>query len=348
MIVFFAMGEINVVRKVTIKDVAALAQTSVTTVSLILNNKGQRFSAETIARVIAAREKLSYEPDYFAQNMVNKETKTIAVLVPDINNPFFSQFIQGVEEVAYQYDFIPLIYSAGQNNQKVNYYLKELVRRNVDGFILAVSHIEEETLKVHLKQRKIPYILLDQSEKQHQSDEIAVADMEGGRMAANYLIAKGHRQIGIVLPKQRAWNIEQRFIGYQASLISHQIAVNPDWQITTLLSKQGGYQAAQQVIESGVTAVFAVNDELAIGLARGLAELGHPVPDAISIIGYDDIDWCEYVTPRLTTIKQPILALGQEATRLLLNRIETPTLEMQQKMLPVELVERESVQAHKK
>ncbi|AST84585.1 LacI family transcriptional regulator [Latilactobacillus sakei] len=339
------MGEVNVVRKVTIKDVAALAQTSVTTVSLILNNKGQRFSAETIARVRAAREKISYEPDYFAQNMVNKETKTIAVLVPDINNPFFSQFIQGVEEVAYQYDFIPLIYSAGQNNQKVNYYLKELVRRNVDGFILAVSHIEEETLEGHLKQRKIPYILLDQSEKQHQSDEIAVADTEGGRMAANYLIEKGHRQIGIVLPEQRAWNIEQRFIGYQAALVSHQITVNPDWQITTPLSKQGGYQVAQQVIDSGVSAVFAVNDELAIGLARGLAELGHAVPESISIIGYDDIDWCEYVTPRLTTIKQPILALGQEATRLLLNRIEKPTLGMQQKMLSVELVERDSVQA---
>lgn len=98
MIAGFTMGEVNVVRKVTIKDVAALAQTSVTTVSLILNNKGQRFSAETIARVRAAREKISYEPDYFAQNMVNKETKTIAVLVPDINNPFLVSLFKGLKK----------------------------------------------------------------------------------------------------------------------------------------------------------------------------------------------------------------------------------------------------------
>lgn len=332
------------VRKVTIKDVAALAQTSVTTVSLILNNKGDRFSAATIARVKAARERLQYEPDYFAQNMINKETKTIAVLVPDINNPFFSQFIQGVEEIAYQFDFIPLIYSAGVHNQKVDHYLKELVRRNVDGFILAVPHLQKTTLDSYLQKRQIPFILLDQSDKQHVGDEITVADTQGGELAARYLIEQGHHKVGIVLPKQRAWNIEQRAIGYQAAMLKAQLPVADDWQITTPLTKLGGYQVAQQVIDSGVTAVFAVNDELAIGLIRGLRELQVRVPEDISVIGYDNIDWCEYITPKLTTIKQPIFELGQEATRLLLNRIADPTIAPQQKVLSIELVERESVQ----
>lgn len=330
------------VRKVTIKDVAALAQTSVTTVSLILNHKGQRFSAETIERVHQAQIKLGYTPDYFAQNMVSKQTRTIAVLVPDINNPFFSEFIQGIEEVAYQYDFIPLVYSAGTQNQKVNYYLKELVRRKVDGLILAVSGLDKQVLR-QLASQQMPYILLDQSEKQHQSDEIVVQDLIGGQLATDYLIQQGHRKIGIVLPKQRAWNIEQRLLGYQKSLAAHEIDWQPAWVVETALSKLGGYQATQAVFDSNVTAVFAVNDELAIGLYRGYTEQGRQIPTDLSIVGYDNVDWCEYVDPKLTTIKQPIFELGQEATRLLLERIESPDQPIQQRILPVALVERQSV-----
>jgi len=332
-----------VVRKVTIKDVAALAQTSVTTVSLILNHKGQRFSPETIDRVRKAQVKLGYTPDYFAQNMVNKQTRTIAVLVPDINNPFFSEFIQGIEEIAYQHDFIPLVYSAGTQNQKVNYYLKELVRRKVDGLILAVSGLDEGILR-QLASQQMPYILLDQSEKQHQSDEIMVQDLIGGQLATDYLIQQGHRRIGIVLPANSAWNIEQRLLGYRKTLAAHQITVQEDWIINTELSKKGGYQATDQVIASGVTAVFAVNDELAIGLYRGFAERQLSIPENLSIVGYDNVDWCEYVTPKLTTVRQPIFELGQEAARLLLDRIADPKKAIQQRILAVDLIKRDSVQ----
>jgi len=332
-----------VVRKVTIKDVAALAQTSVTTVSLILNHKGQRFSSETIDRVHKAQVELGYSPDYFAQNMVNKKTRTIAVLVPDINNPFFSEFIQGIEEVAYRENFIPLIYSVGANNQKVDYYLKELIRRNVDGFILAVSGLDINLL-AQLSTQQMPYILLDQSEKQHQSDEITVQDLMGGQMATDYLIEHGHRKIGIVLPANSAWNIDQRLLGYREALAAHDINFQDDWLINTELSKKGGYQVTDQVIASGVTAVFAVNDELAIGLYRGFAEHQLNIPENLSIIGYDNVDWCEYVTPKLTTIKQPIFELGQEATRLLLDRIADPDKPIQQRILAVSLIERDSVQ----
>lgn len=331
------------VRKVTIKDVAALAQTSVTTVSLILNHKGQRFSPETIDRVRKAQVKLGYTPDYFAQNMVNKQTRTIAVLVPDINNPFFSEFIQGIEEIAYQHDFIPLVYSAGTQNQKVNYYLKELVRRKVDGLILAVSGLDEGILR-QLASQQMPYILLDQSEKQHQSDEIMVQDLIGGQLATDYLIQQGHRRIGIVLPANSAWNIEQRLLGYRKTLAAHQITVQEDWIINTELSKKGGYQATDQVIASGVTAVFAVNDELAIGLYRGFAERQLSIPENLSIVGYDNVDWCEYVTPKLTTVRQPIFELGQEAARLLLDRIADPKKAIQQRILAVDLIKRDSVQ----
>lgn len=330
------------VRKVTIKDVAALAQTSVTTVSLILNHKGQRFSDETIDRVRKAQVKLGYTPDYFAQNMVNKQTRTIAVLVPDINNPFFSEFIQGIEEAAYREDFIPLIYSVGVNNQKVDYYLKELIRRNVDGFILAISGVDFNIL-AQLSNQQMPYILLDQSEKQHQSDEIMVQDLIGGQIATDYLIQQGHRKIGIILPANSAWNIEQRLLGYRKTLAAHQIEVQEAWVMHTELSKKGGYQVTDQVIASGVTAVFAVNDELAIGLYRGFAERQLSIPENLSIVGYDNVDWCEYVTPKLTTVRQPIFELGQEATRLLLDRIADPKKAIQQRILAVDLIKRDSV-----
>ncbi|MDO1605185.1 LacI family DNA-binding transcriptional regulator [Lactobacillus sp. YT155] len=332
------------VKKSSIKDVAELAGISVTTVSLILNNKGDRFSKETISKVHAAQKELNYLPDYFAQGMTAKTTKTIGVLVPDINNPFFSKFTQGVEEVATDADFIPLIYNVGMNNKKVSYYLKELVRRTVDGFIIAAPNVAPDIIQKYLQVNQVPYITLDQSSvTSNEKNQIKAGDYEGGISATNYLLKHHHERIGIILPSEPANNIKERFNGYTDALLKAKITPRKEWIIKKELSKKGGYQAAAEVIRSGVTAVFAVNDEMAIGLYRGLKEYGKSIPEDISIIGYDNIDWCDYVQPRLTTIRQSIVEIGQVATELLLTQIQHPNVEQEVVNLSTNLIERESV-----
>lgn len=116
----------------------------------------------------------------------------------------------------------------------------------------------------------------------------------------------------------------------------------------TLFSKQGGYQAVPSIIESATTAIFALNDELAFGLYRGLEEKGKSIPDDYSIIGYDNIDMCEYVKPKLTTIAQPIVELGKASAKLLLSRIQSPTKEWEEELLPVKLEKRASTAPLKK
>lgn len=329
-------------KRATIKDVARLAEVSVTTVSLILNHKGDRFSKETINRVRTAQASLGYVPDYFAQGMTTKATKTLGVLVPDITNPFFSQFSQGVEEVASRAGFIPLIYNVGTQDTRSTNYLQELVRRTVDGFIIAAPNVGLDIIHQYLDQNKVPYLLMDQSASDS-GDRIIAGDFEGGQKATQYLLDHHHRKVAVILPRQHSNNIDKRLKGYQKAMINAGITVDSDWLIEHELTKKGGYEAAAEVIESGVSAVFAINDEMAIGLYRGLQERGKRVPEDISIIGYDNIEWCQYVQPQLTTIEQPIIELGRVATGLLLDRLKTPDAKPQTIKMATKLIARASV-----
>ncbi|WP_318530041.1 LacI family DNA-binding transcriptional regulator [Secundilactobacillus paracollinoides] len=154
----------------------------------------------------------------------------------------------------------------------------------------------------------------------------------------------GHKKIVIIVPDDATDNIKLRITGFKEELTDQNI--NPDETVSiifTPLTKLGGYDVAGAVIDSGASAVFAVNDEMAIGLYRGLKNLGIEVPRDISVMGYDGIDLGTYVEPALTTIQQPIARMGELAMQLLINRINNPDINHQVVELPVRLIQRESV-----
>lgn len=331
-------------KKVTIKDLAKAAGVSVTTVSQILNGKGARFSQATQDRVHALKKQLNYVPDFNARNLILHSSKTVGVLVPNIGNPFFSSFVRGIQEVFRQKEYMPLVFSASHEVELERYYLSRLVERSVDGLIIASSSITAETIDEILKPNAIPYLLFDQNQTHDHEDRVSVDDYAGGQLAAAHLAQLGHRRIVMYMPTEPTENVQNRLAGFKAGLAAAGIAFDEEAIVKTTLSKRGGYEQTAAVLAHQPTAVFCANDELAIGLYRGLQERGVRVPADLSVVGFDDIDLAEYVTPQLTTVHQPINQLGQQAATLLFNRMtakEQP-LEQQLVKMPVHLVERQS------
>lgn len=327
-------------KKVTIKDVAHHSGVSIATVSQILNGNEDKFSSKTVEKVLAAKNELGYQADYFARQMITKETKTIGVLVPDITNPFFNLLMRGIEEILYQQHFVTILCNADSNQQKEVQYLSELTRRGVDGFIIASSAISTQAIKEDLQQQGRPFIVLDQKKAEDFSDSVRTDDFRGGYLAGTHLFSLGHQQVALVYPENPPANVQERIEGFKSAADAYQIDYNQLLLIPTAFSKQGGYQITNQIVASEATAIFALNDELAFGLYRGLEELGKIIPDDYSIIGYDNVDMSEYVKPKLTTIAQPIFELGQEAAKLLLERIQHPEKNQEEKLLPVHLEKR--------
>lgn len=328
-------------RKVTIRDLAEAAGVSVTTVSQILNGKGERFSLDTRRRVHQLQEEMGYVPDFNARNLIMKSAQTIGVLVPNLGNPFFSMFIRGVQETSRERHFIPLIFGANHDEQLESYYLEELIKRAVDGLIIASASITAEAIDNILKKNGIPYLLIDQNGGPS-VDRVRINDEQGGQLAADHLVALGHQKIAVVMPDEPTQNLQIRLTGFKQRLAEHHIDLADSAVIHSEMTKLGGYQATKAVLAQHPTAVFAINDETALGLMRGLHEQGVSVPQDISVLGYDDIDLDEYVVPKLTTIHQPVVTMGQQATGLLINRIQDQRQAAQLVDLPVDLRERES------
>ncbi|WP_318764709.1 ribose utilization transcriptional repressor RbsR [Lactiplantibacillus carotarum] len=328
--------------KITIRDVAQEAGVSVTTVSQILNNKGDRFSALTQQKVRDARTRLNYIPDFNAQYLIRKSSRTIGVLIPDISNPFFSQFITGIQNKAIELGYVPLIFGFNNNSQRASQYLEELIKRAADGMIIASDILDTTDIDQVLKSNRIPYILLDRSaDSVVDGDHLMVDDYDGGQQVAQYLIDHGHRHLAVVMPEQASLNIQRRWSGFYQTVMDHQ-GVSVD-RVFTTLDKVGGRTAAQAVVKlPAVTGIFAINDEVAVGIYRGLEEQGKQIPADYSVIGFDDIDIDQYLKPTLTTVHQPILKLGEQATEMVIDRIQQPSKSNQTIKLPVELIVRES------
>ncbi|MDT2830464.1 LacI family DNA-binding transcriptional regulator [Vagococcus carniphilus] len=321
-------------KKVTIKDVAKASGVSIATVSQIVNGNSKNFSPKTVAKVLKIKDELNYVPDYFARRMVMKKSKTIGVLVPDISNPFFSTLVRGVEDVLYKENFITMLCNANGDNEKESLVLEELSRRGVDGFIIASSAISDEDIERLLINKKHPFIILDQKSSEENSDSIQTDDFLGGNLAASHLKELGHEKVAVVLPEKATANIVRRLEGF-IEVMGKNVTV-----IYSSLSKEGGRRAAKDIITTDVTGIFAINDEIAFGLYLGLKDFDKSIPSDYSVIGYDNVDMCKYVTPPLTTIAQPIYELGQQTAELLLERIEHPEQEKVVKKLPVNLINR--------
>lgn len=333
--------------KITIKQIAEMAGVSVTTVSQILNNKGTRFSNETRERVWEIVNKYHYKPDFFASNLINRHSKTIGMIIPDVTDFFFSKIVEGAERYVNPLGYMIVLCNSQQSQEKEIKYLEELSHRSVDGILLATPNKLAPGFELSSDfYHRMPVMLIDRGINQRENGRLIVKEYEGAYQAVSYLIENGHKTIGMLKESTGYYQLEERFNGYRHALKDHNIEYKGRYVVANELTVNGGYAAAKELLRhKEVTAIFCGNDAMAIGCYQAIYELGKRVPEDISVVGFDGLNLSEFVTPPLTTVMQPSFDIGFTAAKFLVDAIEFPERRIPNKVFDTKLIIRESVKS---
>ncbi|MBT2658583.1 LacI family DNA-binding transcriptional regulator [Bacillus sp. ISL-18] len=328
--------------KPTIYDVAKEANVSIATVSKVLNNTG-RISEKTKNKVLDIMKDLEYQPSSVAAALTGKKTFTIGVLVPDIANPFFAEVARALENNARDLGYSIILCSTDYQLEREHDYLDLLIKKQVDGIIIATEPKDVKKLR-NLHDQNVPCVLFSVDHLALDSHVVTTDDIRGGYLAGRYLCQKGHRTFAVITEPQRASG-RLRVEGFKKAVAYE--GVNPaDVQVIEAKSKiEEAKLAANQIfqLKERPTAVFATTDLIAAIFINEARKAGVSVPDDISIIGFDNTIHAEIADPGLTTIAQPIAKLASYTIEQLLDSIEDPGMPANRIMLTPTLVERESV-----
>jgi LacI family transcriptional regulator len=339
-------------KRPTQQDVAKFAGVSRATVSYVLNGQTDGhmlISEETHKKVSEAIKELGYVPDARAQALRSGNTKTIGLIIPDVDNPHFWEYAKGVENEALASGYSLLLSSMELNIEYGEDIFQDLSRQRVDGLILMGSFINrsekaQKILQQSLK-RRLPIVEISINRNiDNNIDRILSDYCTATKELMVYLLSLGHRQIGLIYGVQEPVLAEDRLLPYQESLLAAGLPVENDLIIRCGAKIQDGYQAAEKLLKRSIrpTALIAINDLLAIGVIRAAADLGLNIPQDLSVVGYDDIPLANYMVPRLTTVSKNAVSIGCEAVKLLLARIQEPDRPQQTLDILSQVIVRES------
>ncbi len=313
-------------KPVSIQDIAQAAGVSHTTVSRALRDSSL-ISAEVRRQIQQLAEEMGYIPNAVAQSLRGQRTGTIGLVVTTIADPFVGRVVRGIEEVARR-DHLSLFLSVSNNDADQEMAVIETFhRRRVDGIIVAAARLTEQHEK-RLVAISVPTVLIN-----HQAEfrlehlhSVSIDDEAGARTAVEHLLAHGHRAIGYLGAGSRPRSNHARLDGYRAALQAAGITPQGDWACVASPDHRyhtddvrDGQMLLPALAAAGVTAIFCYNDSIAVGALLACRALGIAVPEQLSIVGFDDIELAQLVTPPLTTIHQPRLRLGQLAMEMLLD-----------------------------
>ncbi|WP_456021957.1 LacI family DNA-binding transcriptional regulator [Pseudomonas protegens] len=325
----------------TIKDVAALAGISYTTVSHVVNNT-RPVSQEVRLKVEAAIKSLDYVPSAVARSLKAKTTATIGLLVPNSLNPYFAELARGIEDYCERNGYCVILCNSDDNPDKQRSYLRVLLEKRIDGLIVA-SAGGDSGLAQGLAGVKTPMVIVDRGLDGVDADLVRIDHEYGAYLATRHLLELGHRDIATIGGPASTSVAQMRLAGYCRALKEAGIDVRQERMLESDFTSTGGYNAAAILLESNPpSAIFAGNDMIGIGVLRAAAERNVRVPSELSVIGFDDIQMSRYVYPALTTVGQSILQLGEMAAEVLLRRIATPNLGTDQRIVTPSIVLRES------
>ena len=310
----------------TIKRIAELANVSSATVSKILNGKDQYISEATRRRVLEIVEREGYIPNAVAKSLKIRSTKTIGVIIPDVMNLFFSELARGVEDAAGKKGYSVILCNSDNDESKEEKYMKVLQEKMVDGIILTAS---ESSVSKSLKRRDIPIILLDRNITiDAKVGRIIVNNQEGIYSATNYLIKMNCKNIGFISSDKASQLPIERLKGYKKCLLDNGFKIEQRKIFLKNYTIQTGYVGTIALLGRGkIDGICCGNDLIAIGAINALKERRIKVPDEVKVIGFDDIQISQYLDPPLTTMRQPIYKMGEEAVNMLVSIIEKEDVE---------------------
>jgi LacI family repressor for deo operon, udp, cdd, tsx, nupC, and nupG len=321
-------------RRPTLADVAREAGVATSTVSRAFS-RPQRVNHRTREHVLAVAQELGYVPNPTAQALESGRTRTIALLVPDITNPYFSGVIKGAERAAAGAG-LTLVLADTAENAGTESRLVQRLERAVDGFVISASRLTDDELRA--ASARTPITLVNRATA---GMSCVVADFDSGtRQIVDHLASYGHRSFVFVGGPAESWSGARRWQGLQAAAAERGMEARRSGPYLPTLS--GGPAAADAVMASGATAVVCHNDILAIGLMRRLTERGRSVPGDVSVVGFDDVFGADFCHPALTTLAERTEDAGQRAVELLVNQVPLRQVEGPARVLPTHLVVRAS------
>lgn len=329
---------------ITIKDVAKKAGVSTATVSLVLNNKDSRITHETRQRILKAIKELNYHPNFAARSLMTSRTKTIGLIIPDVSNPFFADFSKCLESRLSQHKYSVLLCNSDNNIEKEKNYLTELIYRNMDALVISSVNIEELSKTDLFKQIKIPILIFDRKLSSTKANTIFIDNFNGGYLAAKELVQHNHTKICCISGSFRLDTIKERFMGFKQYLDENNILFDKTNLFEGELTVEHGYKSAKKILQlqKDITAIFCTNDLIALGVYKAFKEEHVKIPDSISIVGFDNIEVSNFLSPSLTTIAQPVHKMGEESANLIIKLLSDNSI-IESICLPVSLVKRESV-----
>lgn len=337
-------------RTISIQDIAQAAGVSHTTVSRALRDS-PLISVEVRERIQHMAQEMGYIPNAVAQSLRGERTNTIGLVVTSIADPFVGRVVRGVEEVAQRYQ-LSLFLSVSQNDpDRELAVIENLHRRRVDGVIVAAARLSAQH-EQRLANMNVPTVLINHQAETglEHTHTVFVDDYHGAKSAVEYLLGLGHRAIGYLGAESRPRSNRARLEAYRDVLSDAGIPFDdalvrmaPPEHHFHSDDVQDGQEQLIALVKAGVTAVFCYNDMMAVGALMACRALGVSVPEQLSIVGFDDVDLAQFVTPPLTTVHQPKLRLGQVAMEMLMDLLAGRPV--QDHLLPTELVLRASTAA---
>jgi LacI family transcriptional regulator len=326
----------------TIHDVAKLAGVSPITVSRVLNSSGYA-SEETRARVEAAVAELGYVPNTLARGLRSKRTNTLALVMTDITNPYFTLIARGVEDTASNSGYTVIFCNTDESEAEEEKYLNILVQKQVDGILLVPACSNSQSLKF-LRSNEIPFVLIDRRVPDTRSDIVRSDSEQGAYNLTRHLIELGHRRIVTITGPQEVSTSLDRASGYQRAMQEAGLADLIEVYYGSF-TQGSGYELTSQALalKPRPTAIFGGNNFISIGIFKALRDAGLTIPEDMSVVGFDDLPASLLINPILTVAAQPAYEMGSQATELLLRRIAGQLPEASQEIiLPTEMIVRRS------
>jgi LacI family transcriptional regulator len=307
----------------TIKDVAAKAGVSTATVSHVVNGS-RAVSAETKKKVKAAIKALKYRPDGIARSLRVSQTGTIAVLISDVTNPFFADFVRGVEDAAHERGerYNLLLCNTEESAANERRALDLVLERRIDGIVMAPAGGNEAML-ADLTAGGLPLVFGDRKLKGVAADTVVVDNAAAAGEMVRHLVSLGHRRIGLLQAELSSSAIHERAAGFREALAAAGLPLDPR-HVASSASTIAAAEAAGRVLldqQPRPDAVFCTNNFMTLGMMQAVIDRGLSCPEDVAVAGFDDFPWAAAFRPRLTAVAQPAYEIGREAATLLFDRI---------------------------
>lgn len=331
--------------KNTILDIARIANVSSATVSRVINNP-EVVKAETRKKVQQVIKQLNYSPNALARGLIKRATKTIGIIMQDINNYYYPSVIKGAEDQFSEYDYGLFLCDTDGDIEKEIKHINLLIERRVDGLIMLGTRPVGMEGNKHILQvsKTVPLLTLNDALMGIDSYSVQNDETDGAYQAVEYLVSLGHERIAMINGNQDLTTYVYKQTGYEQAMIEHGLPIRPEYIIKVEPYELGGYQGVQQLLrlEERPTAIFSASDQLSLGVYKSIYENGFRIPDDFSVIGFGGTQMGKEMYPELATVNQYPYTLGRKAAEMMIRVLEGDSPKDKHMIVRCELEKRKS------